>query len=159
MVRTINDTERQSLARGVFQATLALLAAASFGGWVVTLSLLISAGATFHIVSVAFWIITALYGLLALAAGNALGRRQGRRGVAAAAIGSLLAWLILEFFFYIWNISSAAMRAPLVLGVPLSVLGAMIGVSRAADRAAAQTEAQQAEEEVEPDSPTADDYT
>lgn len=131
--------------------TLALLAAASFGGWVVTLSLLTSAGATFRVVSTAFWIITVLYGLLALAAGNALGRRQGTRGVVASAFGSLLAWAVLEFFFHIWNIGSAAMRAPLVVGVPLSVVGAAIGVTRKADRAAMRAELEQEERELDTD--------
>lgn len=131
--------------------TLALLAAASFGGWVITLSLLVATGATFEVINTAFWAITVLYGLLALAAGNALGRRQGMRGVAASALGSLLTWAILEFFFHIWNISSAAMRAPLVVGVPLSVVGAAIGVTRKADRAAMRAELEQEERELDTD--------
>lgn len=148
-MRLIDQAERQSLARGVLQVALALLAAASFGGWVVTLSLLVSAGATFQMVHTAFWIITVLYCLLALAAGNALGRRQGMRGVVAAAVGSVLAWAVLEFFFYIWNIGSAAMRAPLVLGIPVSTIGAIIGVSRRADRAAMRAELEQEERELD----------
>lgn len=136
--------------------TLALLAAASFGGWLVTLSLLVSAGATFEVVNTAFWIITVLYSLLALAVGNALGRRQGIRGVVATAIGSLLAWAVLEFFFYIWDIGSAAMRAPLVLGIPTSIIGAAIGVSRKADREALRTELRQAEHELDADLSTKD---
>lgn len=148
----IDEADRQSLARGILQVALALLAAASFGGWVVTLGLLVSAGATFEVVNTAFWILTALYGLLALAAGNALGRRQGNRGVVAAAVGSLLAWVVLEFFFFIWTIGSPAMRAPLVLGIPLAIVGAVIGVTRRADREALHVELRQEEHELDADS-------
>jgi len=129
--------------RGILQVALALLIAASFGGWVVTLGVLVRPGSDMRVIHGAFLVITALYGLLALAIGNTLGRRQGMRGVAAAALGSLLAWGVLELFYSLWKIGSPQMRAPLVLGVALSVAGAAIGVSRAADREAVRLELEQ----------------
>ena len=148
--------ETESLIRGTLQVTLALLAAASFGGWVVTLGILITGTGSLAEIATAFWAITLLYGLLALAVGNVLGRRQEMRGVTAAALGSLLAWGVLEFFYAAWQIGSPAMRAPLILGVALAVLGAVIGTARKADRDAFRIEMEQERDELrrdgEPDS-------
>ncbi|NLO04235.1 MAG: hypothetical protein GX131_00260 [candidate division WS1 bacterium] len=129
--------------------TIALLAAASFGGWVVMLGMLVGMPVDMHLVQISFYVITLLYGLLAFATGNALGRRQGMRGIAGAALGALLAWAILEFFFHLFEIGSAQMRAPLILGVALAVLGSAIGVTRPADRAAVLHELRQELEELD----------
>ncbi len=149
MVNVIKRGELTSLIRGTLQVALALLAAASFGGWVVTLGVLAAGRGSVFEVTVSFWIITLLYSLLALAVGNALGRRQGVRGVAASATGALLAWGILELFYAMWQIGSPQMRAPLVMGVAMTVVGAFIGVSRKADREALRVELQQELTELE----------
>ncbi len=139
----------ESLIRGTLQVALALLAAASFGGWVVTLGVLVAGSGSMEEIAAAFLLITALYGILALAIGNAIGRRYDRCGVAAAAFGSLLAWGILEFFYAAWRIGSPEMRAPLMLGVALAVAGAVIGTLRGADREAARVELEQERRELE----------
>ncbi|MGD9496162.1 MAG: hypothetical protein AB7Y46_07615 [Armatimonadota bacterium] len=125
--------ETSELLRAVFASTLALLAAASFGGWVVTLGMLMGMTATATILAVAFWVITALYGLLALAIGSVQGRRYGATGIVIAVLASLLAWLILELFYALFEIGSPQMRAPLVAGVALTIVGAVIGMQREAD--------------------------
>lgn len=159
MVSVITRGELTSLIRGTLQVGLALLAAASFGGWVVTLGILAAGRGSVVKVTVAFWIITLLYSLLALAIGNALGRRQGMRGVTASATGALLSWGILEFFYWIWQIGSPQMRAPLAMGLAMAVVGAFIGVSRRADREALRVELQEelTELEREDDEPTDED--
>jgi hypothetical protein len=140
-----------SLIRGTLQVTFALLAAASFGGWVVTLGMFIGVSVSLEMITAAFWVITVLYGLLALAIGNAMGRRQGKRGMAAAALGSLLSWAILELFFHLYQIGSAEMRVPLMVGVALSAVGAAIGTQRRADRVALRVELQEELDELERD--------
>lgn len=150
--------ETEALIRGTLQVALGLLAAASFGGWVVTLGILASGTGSMSEIAAAFWIITVLYGLLALAIGSALGRRQEMRGVAAAAIGSLLAWGILEFFYAAWQIGSPQMRAPLIMGVALAVVGAVIGTVRSADRRAIRIELEQEMRELEREDEDADQY-
>ena len=141
--------ETEALVRGTLQVTLALLAAASFGGWIVTLGILVGGTGTMEEIMAAFWLITVLYGLLALAIGNALGRRQEMRGVAAAALGSVLTWGVLEFFYAAWQIGSPAMRAPLIVGIALAVVGAVIGTKRKADREAMKREMLQEMRELE----------
>ena len=119
---------------------MALLAAASFGGWVVFLGVLLGAEANMRLVTIAVWSITVLYGLLALAVGNVQGRRYGPPGIVVAVLGSLLAWLILEFFFHLFEISTAWMRAPLMAGIALAIVGAVIGAQRAADLRATEVD-------------------
>lgn len=149
--------EAEALIRGTLQVTLGLLAAASFGGWVVTLGVLAAGGGTMEEIAAAFWIMTLLYSVLALAVGNALGRRQGMRGVAAAALGALLAWGVLEFFYAAWQIGSPQMRAPLVVGVAMAAVGAVIGTARKADRDALHVELQQELQELGRDDEDADE--
>lgn len=139
----------KSLIRGALQATFALLAAASFGGWFVMLSMFVGVTVDMTVIVAAFWAITALYGLLALAIGNALGRRQGKRGMAAAVLGALLSWAILELFFYLWQIGSMEMRVPLITGVALTAVGAAIGTVRKADREALRVQLREELEELE----------
>jgi len=139
----------KSLIRGMLQVTFALLAAASFGGWVVLLGMFVGVSVDMALIRTAFWAITILYGLLALAAGNAMGRRQGKRGMAASALGALLSWAILELFFYLYQIGSPEMRVPLIAGVALSTVGAAIGTMRRADRDALRVELQEEMEELE----------
>jgi len=126
--------------RGTLKSALALLAAASFGGWVVTLGLLMGTPANGTVISIAFWSITVLYGVLALAIGSVQGRRLGPPGIVVAVLASLLAWLILELFFHLFEISSVQMRAPLMAGIALAIVGAVIGAQRAADLAATEVD-------------------
>ncbi len=126
--------------RGTLKSALALLAAASFGGWVVTLGMLMGSQVNATMITVAFWSITVLYGLLALAIGNLQGRHLGSPGIAVAAMGSLLAWLILELFFRLFEIGSPQMRAPLMAGIALTIVGAVIGAQRAADLSATEVD-------------------
>lgn len=156
------DPEVKSLVRGMLQVTFALLAAASFGGWVVLLGMFVGVSVDMGVINTAFWAITILYGLLALAAGNAMGRRQGKRGMAAAALGALLSWSILELFFYLYQIGSAEMRVPLIAGVALSTVGAAIGTMRRADRDALRVELEEEMRELEREEgeePLPDDVT
>lgn len=143
------SSSTKSLIRGMFQVTFALLAAASFGGWVVMLGMFVGVEVDMELVRTAFWAITILYGLLALATGNALGRRQGQRGIAAAALGALLSWAILELFFHLYQIGSAEMRVPMITGVALSAVGAAIGTMRRADREALRIELREELQELE----------
>ncbi|MBD3293778.1 MAG: hypothetical protein GF393_12715 [Armatimonadia bacterium] len=143
------EPEVKSLIRGMLQVTFALLAAASFGGWVVLLGMFVGVTVDMGVIQAAFWAITVLYGLLALAAGNAMGRRQGKRGMAAAALGALLSWAILELFFYLYQIGSAEMRVPLIAGVALSTVGAAVGTMRRADRDALRVELEEEMQELE----------
>jgi len=142
-------SESKSLIRGMLQVTFALLAAASFGGWVVLLGMFVGVTVDMAVITAAFWAITILYGLLALAAGNAMGRRQGKRGMAASALGALLSWAILELFFYLYQIGSPEIRVPLIAGVALSTVGAAIGTMRRADRQALRVELQEEMQELE----------
>jgi len=119
---------------------MALLAAASFGGWVVFLGILLGAEANMRLVTIAIWSITAIYALLALAVGNIQGRRYGPAGIVIAVLGSLLAWLILELFFHLFEIGTAWMRAPLMVGIALAIIGAVVGVQRAADLSATEVD-------------------
>lgn len=141
----------KSLIRGILKATFAFLAAASFGGWFVLLVMFVGATVDMTIITAAFWALTILYGLLAIAIGNTLGRRQGQRGIAAAVLGALLTWLILELFFHLWEIGSSEMRVPMVVGVAFSALGAAIGTLREADRRALRTELEEEIRELERD--------
>jgi len=59
-----------SLIRGALQTTLALLAAASCGGWFVLLAMFVGVNVDMTVIFAAFWALTVLYGLLAL--GSAL---------------------------------------------------------------------------------------
>jgi len=140
-----------ALIRGILQVTFALLAAASFGGWVVTLGMFVGMTVDMAMITAGFWVITILYGLLALAIGNAMGRRQGKRGMAAAALGSLLSWAILELFFYLYEIGTPEMRVPLIMGVALSAVGAAIGTMRRADQEALRVELEEEMAELERD--------
>jgi len=141
----------KSLIRGALQATFALLAAASFGGWFVLLAMFVGVTVDMTIIVAAFWAITVLYGLLAIAIGNTLGRRQGNRGIAAAVLGSLLTWAILELFFHLYDIGSPQMRVPMIVGVAFSALGAAIGTMRKADRLALRVELEEEIRELERD--------
>lgn len=137
--------------------TFALLAAASFGGWVVTLGMFIGVTVSMAVIRAAFWVMTVLYSLLALAVGNATGRRQGERGIAAAAFGALLTWSILELFFYLYQIGSPEMRVPMIAGVALAAVGAAVGSKRAADREALRIELQEELHELERDEDAPDE--
>jgi hypothetical protein len=145
------SSSNKSLIRGALQATFALLAAASFGGWFVLLAMFVGVTVTDTVITAALWAITVLYGLLALAIGNSLGRRQGKRGMAASALGALLSWGILELFFHLYQIGSPEMRVPLISGVALSAVGAAIGTMRKADRDALRVELQEEMQELERD--------
>ncbi len=136
-------SEALAILRGVLQSTLALLAAASFGGWVVTLVFLTRSTGSDGDLRLAFVVVTVLYALLALAVGNAMGRRQGTRGITIAALSALLAWGILELNFALWQIGSDQMRVPFIVGVATAAVGAAIGVSRAADREALRVQLQE----------------
>jgi hypothetical protein len=140
-----------SLIRGALQTTLALLAAASCGGWFVLLAMFVGVNVDMAVIFAAFWALTVLYGLLAIAIGNTLGRRQGKRGIAAAVLGSLLTWGILEFFFYLYQIASPEMRVPLIIGVASTAVGAAIGTVRKADREALHVELREELQELERD--------
>lgn len=139
----IDRSEWLALVRGTLQATLWLMAAASLGGWVAGLGVLAAIGGDTRTVMIAFGAVTVLYGVLALAVGNALGRRQGLRGITASALGALLTWGILELLLRGFEINVPALRAPLVTGVAMSVVGAAIGVSRRADREALSVQLQE----------------
>lgn len=114
------------------------------------LAVLIRPNITVAVIKASLVTITVLYGLLALAVGNVQGRRQGMRGILAASLGSILAWLILELFYYLFTIGSPQMRAPLMVGVALAIVGALIGAHRAADRAALRVELEEELRELEP---------
>jgi len=135
--------------RATLKATMALLAAASFGGWVVFLGILLGAEANMRLVNIAMWSITAIYALLALAVGNIQGRRYGPAGIVIAVLASLLTWLILELFFHLFEISTPWMRAPLMAGIALTIIGAVVGLQRAADVSATEVDL------VEEDTPAA----
>ncbi|MFW5866849.1 MAG: hypothetical protein ACOCX2_03470 [Armatimonadota bacterium] len=141
----------KSLIRGILQTTLALLAAASCGGWVVLFGMFVGVTVDMAVITAAFWALTVLYGLLAVAIGNALGRRQGKRGIAAAVLGALLTWSMLEFFFYLWDIASPQMRVPMIVGVAFTAVGAAIGTVRKADREAVRVELREELDELERD--------
>ncbi|MFP4248010.1 MAG: hypothetical protein ACLFU7_00040 [Armatimonadota bacterium] len=141
----------KSLIRGILQTTLALLAAASCGGWVVLFGMFVGVTVDMTVITAAFWALTVLYGLLAVAIGNALGRRQGKRGIAAAVLGALLTWSMLEFFFYLWDIASPQMRVPMIVGVAFTAVGAAIGTVRKADREAVRVELREELDELERD--------
>ncbi|MFO8082263.1 MAG: hypothetical protein R6V07_18435 [Armatimonadota bacterium] len=141
----------KSLIRGMLQTTLALLAAASCGGWVVLLGMFVGVNVDMTVITAAFWALTVLYGLLAVAIGNALGRRQGKRGIAAAVLGALLTWGMLEFFFHLWDIASPQMRVPMIVGVAFTAVGAAIGTVRKADREAVRVELREELDELQRD--------
>lgn len=140
-----------ALIRGILQCTFALLAAASFGGWVVSLGMFIGKTVDIAMLMTAFWVVTALYGLLALAVGSAVGRRQGERGIAAAVLGALLAWGILEIFLFLYQIGSIEMRVPLIVGVAMSAVGALISTLRPADREGLRAELEEEMAELQRD--------
>ncbi len=115
---------------------------------------------TLAVVNAALWTVAALYGVLALAIGSVQGRRLGAAGITAATLGSILAWLILELFYHLFEIGSPQMRAPLVAGIALAVVGAVIGLQRAADLEATDVEFGEeaaAEEPAEPAGPADDE--
>lgn len=143
------STETKSVIRGALQSTFALLAAASFGGWFVVFAMFIGVTVDETIILASFWTLTVLYGLLAIAIGNVLGRRQGKRGIAAAVFGALLTWAILEFFFHLFDIASPQMRVPMTIGVACCALGAAIGTMREADRMALRVELEEEMQELE----------
>ncbi len=121
--------------------------------------MLMGMDANLAMVSAAFWTITVLYGVLALALGSVQGRRLGAAGITAAALGSILAWLILELFYHLFEIGSPQMRAPLVAGIALTIVGAVIGLQRAADLEATDVAfgEKAAEEPAEPAGPADDE--
>jgi hypothetical protein len=140
-----------ALIRGILQSTFALLAAASFGGWVVGLGMFIGNTVDMAMLMTAFWIISALYSLLALAVGAAMGRRQGERGLAAAVLGALLTWGILEIFFLLYHIDSIEMRVPFVMGLAMTAIGALISTLRDEDREGLLTELEEGMAELQRD--------
>ncbi len=134
---------------------MAFLAAASFGGWVVLLGILLGAEANMRLVNIALWSITVIYALLALAVGNIQGRRYGPAGIVIAVLASLLAWLILELFFHLFEIGTAWMRAPLMAGIALAIIGAVVGGQRAADLSAAEVDLEEEDAPAAADDPSA----
>lgn len=136
--------------RGVLQVTLAMMAVASMLGWVM-LGFIAGASSAQWAPSIALVLLAILYGLLGFAMGSVMGRRQGRIGLTCALLGTMLTWGIFEFFFYLYGIGGPELRAPLLLAVPLSAIGGVVGMSRAEDRkvGAREREAEAAEVERE----------
>ena len=146
------DNAQQSNARiifrGTLQVTLAMMAAASCTGWLL-LGFLATNSAGENTLVVALSALTLLYGLLGFALGAVLGRRQRSRGMVSAILGTMLTWGILEFFFHLAEISCPELRAPLVFGIPMCVIGAVVGMTRPEDRAALKRELRQEIEELD----------
>ena len=134
--------------RGTLQVTLTMMAAASCTGWLL-LGFLATNTAGPHTLRVSIGVMTLLYGLLGFALGAVMGRRQRSRGLVAAILGTMLTWGILEFFFHLAGIGCAELRTPLIFGIPMSVVGGVLGMTRPEDRAALKRELRQEIEELE----------
>ncbi len=133
------------LVRGVLQVTLAMMAAASIFGWFIALGLIAGRRGSEWTPLLALGLLTGLYGLLGFAVGSVMTRRHGKQGMTTAVLGTMLAWAVIEFFFYLYRISSPQMRAPLIAAVPLSAIGGIVSLSRVRDR---EVGAQELEEEL-----------
>lgn len=146
------DSAQQSISRiifrGTLQVTLTMLAAASCSGWFL-LGFLAKNTAGQYTLAVSIGAMTLLYGLLGFALGAVMGRRQRAHGLVSAILGTMLTWGIVEFFFYLAGVNSAELRAPLIFGIPMSVLGGVLGMTRPEDRAALKRELRQEIEELE----------
>jgi len=142
------ETNLRVVIRGSLQVALAMMAAASCTGWLL-MGFLSRNVAGAWTLAVVFGALTVIYSLLGFALGALMGRRQGARGLASAALGTLLAWGILEFFFHLAHINSPELRTPLVFGVPTAVLGGVLGMTRPADRDALRRELREEMEELE----------
>jgi len=136
------DTNLKVIVRGTLQVTLSMLAAASCVGWLL-LGFLARNTAGVWTLAVSISALTVLYSLLGFALGAVMGRRQGTRGLVSATLGTLLTWGILELFFWLARIGSPELRTPLIFGVPMCVLGGVLGMTRPADRAALRRELQE----------------
>ncbi len=134
--------------RGTLQVTLVMMAAASCSGWLL-LGFLATNTAGPRTLSVSIGVMTLLYGLLGFALGAVMGRRQRSRGLVATILGTMLTWGILEFFFHLAGVSCAELRTPLIFGIPMSVVGGVLGMTRREDRAALKRELRQEIEELE----------
>lgn len=122
-----------TVVRGTLQVALAMLAAASVFGWL-GVAFMAGSEATQWTPLAALGLLAGLYGLLAFAAGNVMGRSRGRAGLAAAVLGTMLAWGVLEFLLGLPRLNSPELRAPLIVAVPLAAIGGIVGMSRAQDR-------------------------
>ena len=127
-----------------------MMAAASCAGWML-LGFLATNTAGRYTLTVSIGTLTVLYGLLGFALGGVMGRRQRARGLVSAILGTMLTWGILEFFFHLAGISCAELRTPLIFGIPMSVLGGVLGMTRPEDRAALRRELRREIEELEED--------
>jgi hypothetical protein len=136
--------------RGTLQVTLVMMAAASCSGWLL-LGFLATNTAGQYTLTVSIGTLTVLYGLLGFALGGVMGRRQRARGLVSIILGTMLTWGIFEFFFYLVGINSAELRTPLIFGIPISVVGGVLGMTRPEDRAALRRELRQEIEELEED--------
>lgn len=134
-----------ALIRGVLQVALAMMAVASFFGWFITLGLVAGRESSQWTPLLAVGLLTGLYGLLGFGVGSVMTRRHGKQGMGSAVLGMMLAWAVIEFFFYLYGISSPELRAPLIAGIPLSAVGGLVSLSRARDR---EVGAQELEEEL-----------
>lgn len=142
------ETNLRVIIRGSLQVTLAMLAAASCTGWLL-IGFLQGNTAGVWTLPVALIALTVIYSLLGFALGALMGRRQGTRGLVSATLGTLLTWAILEFFFHLAQINLPELRAPLIFGVPMCVLGGVLGMTRPADREAMRRELREELEELE----------
>ncbi len=125
-----------------------MMAAASCTGWLL-LGFLATNTAGANTLSVSIIIMTVLYGLLGFALGAVMGRRQRSRGLVSAILGTMLTWGIAEFFFYLAGVNSPELRTPLIFGIPMSVIGGVLGMTRSEDRAALKRELRQEIEELD----------
>ena len=143
-----SESDLRVIVRGALQVTLGMLAAASCVGWLL-MGFLARNTAGPWTLPVSFMALTILYSLLGFALGAVMGRRQRTRGLVSATLGTLLTWGILEFFFHMANINSPELRTPLIFGVPMCVLGGVLGMTRTADRNALRRELREEMEELE----------
>jgi len=143
------------IIRGTLQVTLAMLGAASCVGWLL-LGFLARNTAGVWTLAVSVSALTILYCLLGFALGAVMGRRQRTRGLVAATLGTMLAWAILELFFWLAHIGSPQLRAPLILGIPSCVLGGVLAMTRRADYEALRRELREEIEELQAEVQTLD---
>jgi len=149
----LNQAQQANLrviVRGTLQVTLAMMATASCMGWLL-LGFLAKNWAGPWTLFVSLSALTVVYALLGFAMGGVMGRRLRTRGLAVVAFGALLAWGILELFFYMAGVGSPELRTPLIIGIPISVVGALLGMTRPADREARLRELREAIAELEAD--------
>ncbi len=154
------DNERSSdfkaILRGTLQVTLAMMGAASCTGWLL-LGFLSRSAAGPWTLPAALGVMTILYGLLGFALGAVMGRRQRARGLVSATLGTMLAWGIIEFFLSLAGSASPELRAPLIFGIPMCVIGGVVGMSRRADREAVTRELRAELEELQREDETDDE--